>query len=388
MFAEQMEDIEEKLTLVSMARGRGTDNPARGRSLAKAFVLAMAMTLLAVWSLAPSAGQAQSATPILDRGAGGWTSEVVTGDLDYPWDIVRDGDRLILTEKAGFIVMIEGDSFRRLPLQTSVPLRTEGGAGLLGIALASDFGETGRAFFYYSYEGSSGPLNRVIVARFSGDAWRETDVLVDAIPGHRLYDGGRVAIGPDRHLYVTTGWTENHDRPQDLGSLAGKILRLTLDGAVPADNPFEGSFVYSYGHRNPQGLAWNQAGELLAAEHGQSALDEINVIRRGGNYGWPVISGDESRDGMEAPFLHSGGTTWAPSGVAFAGNELLVTALQGRGLYVLDRTNRRLEPVLATGERYRHVLPVGNDLYVITTNRSPRGQGPSRDRLLRLSPVS
>ncbi len=328
---------------------------------------------------------AQDSTPILDRGEGAWSSSVLADGLDYPWDIVRDGERVILTEKAGTLVIIEGGNVQRSTLQTSDPLRTEGGAGLLGIALAPDFADSGRAFVYYSYSSGSEPANRVVAARFDGNTWRETAVLVDAIPGHRLYNGGRIAIGPDDHLYVTTGWTENYERPQDLQSLAGKVLRLTLAGGVPEDNPFQGSFVYSYGHRNPQGLAWNADGELFVAEHGQAALDEINLIAPGANYGWPIISGDETQEGMQPPFVHSGGDTWAPSGIAFAGNELLVTALQGRGLYVLDRQDRTLQPVVSLGERVRHVLPVDDDLLLITTNRSPRGQGPSKDRLVRLS---
>ncbi len=351
----------------------------------KTRLLAAAVSLLTIGGSAPAPLWAQDATPIRDRGQRGWTHSVVADELDYPWDIVRDGDQLILTEKAGSIVMLGAGGPRRFRLDTSVALRNDGGAGLLGIALAPDFAGTGRAFLYYSYANGTAPLNRVIAAHFDGNAWRETGVLVDAIPGHRLYNGGRIAIGPDGYLYVTTGWTENRARPQDLSSLAGKVLRLALDGTAPADNPFGSSLVYSYGHRNPQGLAWNEAGELFVAEHGQSGLDEINIVRAGGNYGWPAISGDETREGMEPPFLHSGSATWAPAGIAFAGGELLLTALQGRGLYVLDRAGRRLSPVFDTGERYRHVLPVDGDLYVITTNRSPRGQGPSKDRLLRLS---
>ncbi|PZR89306.1 MAG: dehydrogenase [Stutzerimonas stutzeri] len=338
-------------------------------------------------SLLAGVGWAQEATPILDRGESGWQSEVVTDDLDYPWDIVAEGNQLFITEKAGSVAVIEDGELHRFPVETSAPLRTDGGAGLLGMALAPDFGDSGDAFFFYSYEDASEPMNRVVAAAFDGSVWRETAVLIDAIPGHRLYNGGRIAIGPDGHLYVTTGWTENRDRPQDLESLAGKVLRVALDGSIPAGNPFAGSPVYSYGHRNPQGLAWSPSGELFVSEHGQSARDEINLVEAGRNYGWPLIQGDETRVGMETPFIHSGGSTWAQSGIAFAGNELLVSALQGRGLYVLDREGRTLSPVFDTGERYRHVLPVGTDLYVITTNRSPRGSGPSDDRLLRLSPM-
>jgi glucose/arabinose dehydrogenase len=323
---------------------------------------------------------------ILGRAPADWSVDVVSDELDYPWDINRSGDLIVLTEKAGNIVMVENGRLKRYKLETSTPVVNEGGGGLLGMALSADFRESGIAYLYHSYRGRSGLANRVIRARFDGGSWRETEVLVDGIPGHRLYNGGRIAIGPDGHLYVTTGWTENRDLPQDLGSLAGKILRMTLDGQVPGDNPFRASYVYSYGHRNPQGLAWNDAGELFVAEHGQSARDEINLIRLGANYGWPLVSGDEKRDGMEAPVLHSGSETWAPSGIAFAGRELLVTALQGRGLYLLDRAAGELELVFTSDERFRDVLPVGDALYVITTNRSPRRDGPSRDRLLRLSP--
>jgi glucose/arabinose dehydrogenase len=350
--------------------------------------IGMALISLALSNSAPMIAEAQdAATPILGRSESAWTSTVVAEGLDYPWDIVLGGERLILTEKAGSVVTVAGGELQRHTLETSHPLRTEGGAGLLGIALAPDFASSGRAFFYYSYVASSGPANRVVSAVFDGGAWRETGILIDGIPGHRLYNGGRIAIGPDGHLYVTTGWTENYDLPQDPDSMAGKILRVTLDGAVPADNPFPGSKVYSYGHRNPQGLAWSPAGELFVSEHGQSALDEINRVEPGGNYGWPEIQGDETRDGMKAPFAHSGRSTWAQSGIAFAGEELLVAALQGKGLYVLDGANRSLKPVFETGERYRQVLPVGSDLFVITTNRSPRGQGASNDSLIRLSPA-
>ncbi|NYT73781.1 sorbosone dehydrogenase family protein [Halomonas sp. QX-2] len=317
-----------------------------------------------------------------------WAVEVVSNELDYPWDLDRAGDLIVLTEKAGSIVMVENGEIRRYALQTTDPLRTEGGAGLLGLTLAPDFAESGRAFFYQSYTSGSEPANKVIEARFGGEAWRETRGLLEGIPGHRLYNGGRIAIGPDGHLYVTTGWTEDWERPQDLGSLAGKVLRMTLDGQVPPDNPFPDSYVYSYGHRNPQGLAWNESGDLFVAEHGQSALDEINLVRPGLNYGWPVISGNEEREGMETPLIHSGPETWAPSGIAFAGNELLVAALQDRGLYVFDEAQGALELGFTSDERYRGVLPVGEDLYVITTNRSPRGEGPSSDRLIRLSPGS
>jgi glucose/arabinose dehydrogenase len=325
---------------------------------------------------------------IAGRTTADWSVVVVSDELDYPWHIARSEGQFILTEKAGNIVVLERGRMRRYRLETSQPLTDEGGSGLLGMALSKDFRESGIVYLFHSYRSGSGLSNRVIRARFDGTSWREIGILVDGIPGHRLYNGGRIAIGPDGHLYVTTGWTENREWPQRVDSLAGKILRVTLDGRVPEDNPFKGSPVYSLGHRNPQGLAWNAAGELFVAEHGQTALDEVNLVRPGANYGWPAVSGDETRRGTEPPFLHSGRATWAPSGIAFAGSELLMTALQARGLHVLDGKSKRLSLVFTSNERLRDVHVSGQDLYVITTSRSPRAEGPSRDRLLRLSPRS
>ena len=327
------------------------------------------------------------ARPIVGTTTREWSVQVVTDDLSYPWDLNRVGNVIVMTEAGGHIVMIENGGFARYAVETSHPIVQDGGSGLLGMALSEDFQTSGLAYLYHSYRSGSRLTNKVILARFDGKSWRETRVLLEGIPGHRLYNGGRIAIGPDRHLYITTGWTENGALPQDLGSLAGKVLRMTRDGQVPQDNPFKGSYVYSYGHRNPQGLAWDQGGNLFVAEHGQTGRDEINLIRRGANYGWPFVSGHEKRAGMEAPVLHSGNDTWAPSGIAFAGKELLVTALAARGLYVFDEAAGALNRVFTSGDRLRDVMPVGRDLYVITTNRSPRSSGPAKgDKLLRLSP--
>jgi glucose/arabinose dehydrogenase len=359
--------------------------------MAKIGCLSLTLSLLAVASVqAVSAALAQGAggeRPISATTTGDWSVEVVTDDLSYPWDIKRAGDRIVMTEAGGHIVTIEDGRLKRYAVKTSDPIVHDGGSGLLGMALSEDFETSGLAYLYHSYRSGSGLTNKIIQARFDGQSWRETRVLLADIPGHRLYNGGRIAIGPDGHLYVTTGWTENGKLPQDLDSLAGKILRMTRDGQVPKDNPFEGSYVYSYGHRNPQGLAWNGAGELFVGEHGQIGHDEINLIKPGANYGWPLISGNEKRAGMEMPVLDSGSDTWAPSGVAFAGRELLVAALGKRGLYVFDEEARALKLVFSSGDRLRDVMPLGRDIYVITTNRSPRAQGPSKgDRLLRLSP--
>lgn len=312
-------------------------------------------------------------------------TKVLTDDLDYPWAIGRSEARLVLTEKAGNVVVIDGARQSRYPLQTSDNIVSERGAGLLGLALAADFAQSGTAYFYHSYRADAKIENKVIEARFDGTSWREIRVLLSGIPGHALYNGGRIAIGPDGHLYVTTGWAADRRLPQDLRSLAGKVLRMTLDGKVPQGNPFPGSLVYSYGHRNPQGLAWDQAGEMFVVEHGESGRDEVNRVRAGANYGWPLVQGSEQREGMAAAWIESGRDTWAPSGAAFVGDGLLIAALGARALLVVDRSVMQARPVFSSGDRIRDVLPAGRDVYVITSNRSPRAEGPSKDRLMQLS---
>lgn len=323
---------------------------------------------------------------VVGMSTGDWNVETVVENLDYPWDIEVRGDRVFVTEAAGNIVFVQNGQMRRFVLQTTADIAREGGGGLLGMALAKDFENSGRAYFYHTYRFDDSLRNKVIEAVFDGTSWRETRTLLADIPGHRLYNGGRLAIGPDGNLYVTTGWTENRDAPQDITNLAGKVLRMTLDGKMPSDNPIAGSYVYSLGHRNPQGLAWDPAGELFVAEHGQSAHDEINHIKPGLNFGWPLTDGDGKRQGMQAAYLHSGNETWAPSGISFRGTELLVATLVGRGIYVLGPQANELKPIYTSGDRYRDVLSTGNDIYAITTNRSPRGEGPSDDRLIKLSP--
>lgn len=338
-----------------------------------------AFVSLALWA-------ALAATPAAAQGT--WTHEVVHADLVYPWDIQRSGERLFITEVAGHIVTVAAGSSRRSAVQTSDAVVHDGGSGLLGMALAPDFERNGVAYLYHSYRAGTGLANKVIEVRHDGGQWRETRVLLAGIPGHTLYNGGRIAIGPDGHLYVTTGWARQQASAQDLNNLAGKVLRLRLDGSVPPDNPFAGSYVWSYGHRNPQGLAWSGDGRLYVAEHGETGHDEINLIVRGANYGWPHTVGEQRRAGVTPPLADSGTRAWAPSGAAFAGNRLYVAALGERALLAFDPKTGAVQRVFSSGDRLRAVLPAGDALYVITTNTSPRASaqaGP--DRLLKLTPA-
>lgn len=313
--------------------------------------------------------------------------DTVVADLNYPWDVEASDGAFYITEKSGDIVVVRDGAVERFPVVTSEPILDDRGGGLLGLALLPDFDETGRVVLYQHYGTTDRRLNRVVEAELREGAWHETRVLVDAIPGHPLYNGGRVAIGPDGMLYITTGWTEDRDRPQNLDSLAGKILRVTLDGGIPSDNPFPGSPIWSLGHRNPQGIAWDSGGQLFAAEHGQSGHDEFNRIDAGGNYGWPLIQGDQTRDGLHTPIAHSGGRTWAPSGLAWDGTRLLLAGLKAQGIVALQPDDDQPAYIAyPADDRLRDVLVVDGTVYAITTNRSPRRNGASDDRLIRFTP--
>ncbi|WP_229068552.1 sorbosone dehydrogenase family protein [Actinoplanes sp. DH11] len=339
----------------------------------------------------PAGPVAYTGPDLIGRTTGDWDVTVVSDDLVYPWEVRLAGENLVVTELDGTIAMIgAGGRLTRHRVGTSDPVVRDGGSGLMGLALARDFADSGTAYVYYTHATDSGLTNRIAELAFDGDNWTERRVLLDGIPGHQFYNGGRLAVGPDGHLYATTGWVEDDSVSQDRGSLAGKILRLRTDGSIPPDNPDPDSYVYSSGHRNPQGLAWDAEGRLWSAEHGQSGNDEINQIVAGGNYGWPLIEGDEGRDGMRAPHLHSGTNAWAPSGMAFAGDDLLLTALGDQTLYVLNGSDRTLEPVFSSGERARAVLPYRDGVYVTSTNTSPRaaGQSGEADRLLWIRPRS
>ena len=312
--------------------------------------------------------------------------------LQVPWALafLPDGD-IVLTERPGRVRIIDAsEGLREDPLLELPQVQHRGEGGLLGIALHPSFPDPAYMYLYYTYDGTNGTANRV--SRFPWNELTATDeeVLLDDIPGGRIHNGGRIKFGPDGMLYVTTGDAGTTSLAQDTESLAGKILRLTPDGGVPDDNPFEGSPMYSYGHRNPQGLAWDDDGRLWATEHGSSATDELNLIQPGRNYGWPEIRGDETSVDMETPVLNSGSDTWAPSGMASMDGSLYFAGLRGSSLYKVELNG---EPSLSTylsGEygRLRAVAtgPEGN-LFVLTSNRDGRGTFvPEDDRLVRIDP--
>ena len=331
--------------------------------------------------------------------------EVVAKGLEIPWSLVFMPDgRLLVPERHGRVRVIDTARGTAEIALTIDDVFTDGEAGLLGLALDPAFTSNRLVFLYYTARTSrGGAANRVVRYRESGGRLGEAVVLLDDIPANTIHDGGRLRFGPDGLLYITTGDAANEELAQDIASYAGKILRLNADGTTPRGNPF-GSPVFSYGHRNPQGLDWHPAtGDLWAAEHGATGNDEINVVDGGANYGWPRIQGNQTLPAMRAPITFYSPAV-APSGASFYrgqrfpqfANNLFVATLRGTLLLRLriDPSARRLigQERLLEGQfgRIRDVV-TGPDGYVYfcTNNRDGRGDPTSDDdRIARLVPAS
>jgi glucose/arabinose dehydrogenase len=327
--------------------------------------------------------------------------EPIARNLDTPWEVAFAPDgRIFFTERPGVVRVIEEGELRQEPY-ADLGAEEMGEGGQLGLALDPNFEENDTLYAYYSTETEEGPVNRIVRLVEEEGRAVEREVLL-TMPAASIHNGGRIAFGPDGKLYATIGDTSEASLAQDRDVLAGKILRLDPDGSIPEDNPFDGSPVYSYGHRNPQGLAWDEAGNLYAPEHGQSAHDELNLIEAGNNYGWPEIQGDEDAPGLTPPILHSGEETWAPSGAEYVeegpwAGSVLFTGLAGESLHRVEidleapgKVTEHREYLEGEYGRLRTVKQ-GPDgaLYVLTSNRDGRGDpSPVDDRLLKITPAS
>jgi glucose/arabinose dehydrogenase len=318
---------------------------------------------------------------------------IVAENLNTPWELafLPDGN-ILVTERPGNLKLIgkNGGTTK----VTGVKHYGEG--GLLGITLHPKFTDNHFIYLYLTTSKGSSTINRVNRYTLNNVELTNEQTIIDNIPGAIYHDGGRLAFGPDGHLYITTGDATKSSLSQDTQSLAGKILRLTDNGQIPTDNPFNNP-VYSYGHRNVQGIAWDNRGQLWATEHGrsgvQSGMDEINLIEKGKNYGWPTIEGSESRSNLETPKANSGATTtWAPSGMTIIDNVLLFAGLKGESLYQTTIQNQTLSTILRnfTGQfgRLRTVTKgPDNRVYLLTSNTDGRGNPkPGDDKIISLDP--
>ena len=334
--------------------------------------------------------------------------ETFVSGLEVPWSMAfTSPQRLLVTERPGRVRVVERGSLVSKPLHVVADVEAKGESGLMGLALAPDYATSRLLYLAYAYDAPRGSAVRIARFRDDGDALSQRTVIVEGIPAARNHAGCRLRFGPDGKLYVTTGDATDREIAQDLKSLGGKTLRLNPDGSVPADNPFPGSPVFSYGHRNSQGLDWDpRSGLQIQTEHGPSGFDgpgggdEVNIVEAGKNYGWPLVHHRASREGMISPVLE-----WtpavAPSGASFSRGDLLpsfrgdfffATLIGERLIRVrFDPANPR--QVAETEEllqgiygRLRDVVS-GPDgaLYVATSNRDGRGSPRSGDdRILRI----
>ncbi|HZB12907.1 MAG TPA: PQQ-dependent sugar dehydrogenase [Chryseolinea sp.] len=329
---------------------------------------------------------------------------VIAERVDTPWELAFAPDgRLFFTQRPGIIDIVENGNLKVWLALDSV-VEEVGESGLFGLALHPQFQQNGYVYFAYTYATSKSPLvlmNKIV--RYKEDPSTKAPVfdkvILDQIPGNYLHNVGALEFGPDGKLFATVGEIFSPDLAQDPSSLNGKILRMNDDGTVPADNPTPGSYVYSMGHRNPQGIAFHpETGELWATEHGPSeeqgcCMDEINLIKPGMNYGWPIVRGSQIQAGLEPPVYHSGDTTtWAPTGGIFVTQgdwqgSLLFTGLRGQALYraIFNSTDpNKIDSVerflYQTYGRLRNVTegPDGK-IYIAVSNQDGRGDPLSDD---------
>ena len=316
--------------------------------------------------------------------------ETITTGLTSPWDIafLPDGQALVSERDTGLVKRI--DEAGEVEVVGEIPAAepsSEG--GLLGLAVHPDYPRQPYIYAYYSTDTD----NRVVRLRYlPGGSFGPEEVLVDGIPSSEIHNGGRIAFGPDGMLYVTTGDGSNGEVAQDRPSLGGKILRLTAEGEPAPDNPFGDSPVWTYGHRNVQGITWDEAGRLFASEFGQDTWDELNLIEPGNDYGWPAVEGaSDEDDSYTDPLVQWRPDEASPSAVAYADGAIWMAGLNGERLWriVVDGEKVVGDPeAFFTGEygRLREVqaAPDGS-LWLTTSNTDGRGDpAPDDDRILRV----
>lgn len=312
-----------------------------------------------------------------------WEITEVAANLEVPWDmtLLPNGD-IFITERPGRLkVLTKG----KVELVATLPqVASIGESGLTGLTLHPDFSKNSFIYLYYSYSQGGEVLNRV--SRFT---YQETltneQIILDKLPGGTIHNGGRLRFGPDGKLWVLTGDGGNSELAQSMKSLGGKVLRIDDRKAL----------IYSLGHRNPQGIDFHPVtGEPVITEHGQSAYDEINLIKQNDNYGWPIVKKCYSDDPQyTSPILCSGEETWAPSGAAFLGNSFFFVGLRGQLLERLEIANGKVvgrETIIKdTYGRLRGVLadPKEGVLYISTSNRDGRGVPKTGDdKILKITP--
>jgi glucose/arabinose dehydrogenase len=259
------------------------------------------------------------------------TDKVLTPNLNYPWEILWGPDnKLWITERGGKISRVDPATGTVTSLFTISEVVSQGEGGLLGMVLHPDFTTTPEVFVAYNYLKSGDYTKKIVKFTYNGTTLTNPQVLLDNIPASSIHNGTRLAISPDKKLYITSGDASVSTRAQDKTSSAGKVQRINLDGSIPADNPIPGSPLWSYGHRNAQGLVFVN-DRLYSSEHGSGTDDEINIIQKGRNFGWPNVEGF-CNTSTESTFcttnsvvepIFAWSPTIAPSGIDYYNNDAI-----------------------------------------------------------------
>jgi glucose/arabinose dehydrogenase len=345
--------------------------------------------------------------------------ETVATNLEIVWTIAFAPDgRMFFTERPGRVRVMEKGKLRAAPLFTVPDVELSGESGLMGMTLHPKFAENRFLYLAYAYQVSGKQAVKVVRYRETGDTLTEAKTIIELIPAARYHAGTRLGFGPDGKLYVTTGDATNQSQAQELNTLGGKTLRLNDDGSIPADNPFVNRKdarpeIWSYGHRNAQGLDWQpETGLMFQTEHGPSLIDgvslfkrsggdEVNIVERGNNYGWAKISHKMKREGMETAIAEYSPAVAPASGMFYRGtmfpeykNNFFFGALKGEAIVRLTLDGRRVltqEKLFA--KTYGRVREIGEapdgSIYFSTSNRDGRGDPTATDdRILRIVPAA
>ena len=313
--------------------------------------------------------------------------KVLAKNLEVPWGVafLPNGDALVSERISGRINRVRRTGGRRLVGTVAGVADNAGEGGLLGVAVSPTFARDRWVYAYFS--GASD--NRIVRMKYVDGKLGRQHLVLGGIPVSSIHNGGRLLFAPNGLLFATTGDAADGSRAQDRASLAGKILRLTPDGDVPAGNPF-GNYTWTYGHRNPQGIAFDSRGGMWSAELGQNIRDELNRIRKGDNYGWPIVEGGDGPGPFHDPFVTWPTSECSPSGIAIARGRAWVGALRGESLYSVrlrgPNARHKVRYFHDTFGRIRTVqrAPDGS-LWITTSNRDGRGTpAPDDDRVIRI----
>ncbi len=318
--------------------------------------------------------------------------EIYAENLEVPWEVafLPNKDMVVTLRKGEVLVFRNKEIVNRFNFPS---VNAQGEGGLLGIAVHPKFEENNFIYFYYTQKIENTYKNTIARYKYQNQMFSYDKNILEDIRGNIFHNAGKIEFGPDGFLYVSAGDALDEPSAQDKNQISGKILRIDDNGNVPADNPF-GNTIYSYGHRNPQGLTWDSEGNLWSTEHGQSGIasgqDELNKIVKGGNYGWPNVRGSQTGEGFISPEIQSGNNlVWAPGDNEYFEGNIFFTGLRGEGIYKYNLKDKTLTKYLDKQFGRLRALTLGPDgfFYITTSNRDGRGSAKTGDdKIIKINP--